>query len=543
MNLSPEKKVAAEELAEIQRQTDIARVLLLVLEQEVVTAGEKLVSREKSELLEANEQLVFAMLRAHEAADASAEVLKNVSHAAELDRLTRLPNRMLLLDRFRVAIVKAGQHGRRLALLFLDLNKFKQINHMLGHAAGDDVLKHAALCLNGSVRATDTVSRHGGAEFLVLLTDIGEVGEVVAIVEKIIAALGVPTRIGNHMLSLTASTGISLYPDDGEDTYSLIDRADAAMYRAKRQGIGGYAFHSHDTIDEHSRDGATVQALLQPVTHFKLATTEPERRHRQRRAADEELVAAAQQAQQLQAVAEQAQQRQSELLAVVAHELRNPMAPLLTAAALIGRVEPWELPRMQGVIERQVAHLGRLVDDLLDVSRVKTGKLHLIRSVVNLNKVIELAVQACRPAIDTRLQSLQISLPAPPVMVHGDQIRLTQVLSNLLDNASKYTPNSGAIGLAMTRHGGTVVVAISDTGIGITKDALTHVFEPFVQESHAIGFNRDGLGIGLTLVRELIESHGGSVVAHSAGAGQGSTFTVTLPLLARPASTYPGAPG
>jgi signal transduction histidine kinase len=217
------------------------------------------------------------------------------------------------------------------------------------------------------------------------------------------------------------------------------------------------------------------------------------------------------------------------LLAVVAHELRNPMAPLLMVAALIGRVKPAELPRLQGMIERQVGQLVRLVDDLVDLSRVSTGKLRLVRSSVDLNRVIDAAVEACLPAMDARRQTFLACAPELPLLLHGDAERLTQVLSNLLDNASKYTPVSGKIELIVTRHHDTVDIAVIDTGIGITSHALTQVFEPFVQESHAIGFNGDGLGIGLMLVRELIEAHGGMVVASSAGSGHGSTFLVTLP--------------
>lgn len=530
MMLPPEASGAADELAQLQLQTNRERAVLIGLERDVAAAEEKLVGRGRSALLEANEQLVFAMLRAHEAADTAAELLKTVASAAETDRLTELPNRMLLLDRFKTAIANADRQGVKLALLFVDLNKFKQINDMLGHALGDEVLKHAARCLSASVRATDIVSRHGGDEFLVLLTDIGNVDEVVPVAEKIIAALGVPTRFGNHVLRLSASIGISLYPNDGEDACILTDRADAAMYRAKRLGIGGFAFHAQNVVDDKTRDIAALQALLQPAIHFKLVGTEPERRRAERRAADEELIVATLEAQQLQAAAELAQQRQTELLAVVAHELRNPIAPLLMVAALIGRVKATELPRLQSMIERQVGQLVRLVDDLVDLSRVSTGKLRLIRSVVDLNRIIDTAVEACRPAIDGRRQTFLVCVPPQPILLHGDSERLTQVLSNLLDNASKYTPACGKIKLIVTLNYDTVDIAVIDTGIGISARALTQVFEPFVQESHAIGFNGDGLGIGLMLVRELIEAHGGTVVATSAGTGYGSTFVVTLPI-------------
>ena len=241
----------AAHLAGLQQKTEQARVVLLALEQEVAAAEERLHSLQSpAHLLEANEQLVFAMLRAHKAAEITANELRAVSRAAETDHLTELPNRLLLQDRLQVALANAHRHNLHVALLFLDLNQFKQINDMLGHALGDEVLKQVAVCLSSSVRVTDTVSRYGGDEFLVLLTDIRDASEVVLIVEKIITALGAPLQIGNHVLRLSASIGISLYPDHGRDAPTLTDCADAAMYFAKRQGLGGYAFYAHEATPE-----------------------------------------------------------------------------------------------------------------------------------------------------------------------------------------------------------------------------------------------------------------------------------------------------
>ncbi|HEX7440183.1 MAG TPA: diguanylate cyclase, partial [Caldimonas sp.] len=489
-----------------------------------------------AQLLEANEQLLLAALRAQTdaeaAADTAARTLDEVSRSAELDALTELPNRVRLLDRFAHAIAIAKRHKARLALLFLDLNNFKEINDTLGHATGDEVLKLVAQRLVSSVREADTVSRHGGDEFLILLTEVSQASDAVLIADKVVAALGVPTRVGEHVLRLAASIGISIYPDDGEDAATLIDRADAAMYGAKRRGLGSLVFQGEEPAGERSLEPMAPASSRSTLTGLELTPSEHEQRHVELREANEQLLMAALSAQALQAAAEQAQRRQTELLAVVAHELRNPLAPIRNAASLLGRVgtdEPM-LPRLQGIIERQVAHLSRLVSDLLDVSRASTGKLRIERRPVDLAGIIDAAVDVCRPAMDTRTQHFSAQVPARALDVNGDPVRLVQVFSNLLDNASKYTPDGGEIGLAVVVAGDTIVVTVSDNGIGISAEALPTVFEPFVQDAHAIGFNGVGLGIGLTVARELVEAHGGKVVAHSAGTGLGSQFVVSLPL-------------
>jgi diguanylate cyclase (GGDEF)-like protein len=195
-----------------------------------------------SELVEANERLVLAALRAFAEAEAAAGALKEMARIAALDELTQLPNRNLFLDRFVHAIAIAKRRKERLALLFLDLDNFKQINDTLGHAVGDLVLQRVAHCLSTVVRKSDTVSRHGGDEFLILL-EIPDASRAALLAEKVRGALAIPTKIGKHMFSLSTSIGISIYPDDHEDASALIGLADSAMYRAKKQGCGGPVFH------------------------------------------------------------------------------------------------------------------------------------------------------------------------------------------------------------------------------------------------------------------------------------------------------------
>lgn len=530
---------AARELADLRRGVEQARAELAQLRADVAAAEKQLGSHLAAQLLEANEQLVLSALRvqtnADSAAEAAEQALKEVSRSAELDALTELPNRVLLLDRLAQAIATAKRHDTRAALLFLDLNNFKQINDTLGHAIGDQVLKLAASRLASSVRAADTVSRHGGDEFVILLAEVGAVSDAVIIADKLSAALGAPSQVGNQVIRLTASIGISLYPDDGEDAGTLIDRADAAMYRAKRHGLRTFVFQHVDALDEPSLSTTALQSLQQPVTRHEKALAEQKQRCAQLQEANENLVLAALTAQELQAAAEQAQARQLEVLAVVAHELRTPLAPIRNAAALLGRgrADAPLLHRVQGVIERQVAHMARLVSDLLDVSRAHTGKLGLQRRTVSMAELIDEAVHSCRPAMDARLQHIGVFVPSCPLNVDGDPVRLAQALCNLLDNASKYTQVGGEIGLSVTAAENVIIMTVSDNGIGITAEALPRVFEPFMQDKHAIGFSGSGLGIGLTVVRELVEAHGGSVVASSAGNGFGSQFVVTLPLIGR----------
>jgi diguanylate cyclase (GGDEF)-like protein len=527
----------ARDLVQLQQQAEQARATLTRLQQELAEAENRLDdSQSSSQLREANEQLVLSMLRAQTDAETIATALAEVSRSVELDALTALPNRILLLGRFVQAIANARRHGTRMALLFLDLNNFKQINDTLGHATGDKVLQLAAHRLASMVRDADTVSRYGGDEFLILLTEVSDASDATLVAGKVIEALGAPSLVGDHVLRLTVSVGISIYPDDGEDAETLIDRADAAMYRAKRLGLGSFASHGDELPSEWSLQSPPLPSLQLPFTHYEFASVEHERRHEQLREANGELVLAALGAQELQAAAEQAQRQQKEFLAVVAHELRNPLTPIRIAAEMLGLVRAEEMPRYQAIIEHEIEHMVRLVSDLLDVSRADTGKLRLERQAVDMAGIIDEAIDACRPAMDTRLQFFSVKAPGSAMKLHGDPVRLAQILRNLLDNASKYTPNGGRIELSVAVVDKAIELTVSDNGIGITDEALPKVFEPFVQDKHAIGFNGVGLGIGLTVVRELVEAHGGTVTATSAGSGLGSQFVVTLPLTGREGS-------
>jgi signal transduction histidine kinase len=260
-------------------------------------------------------------------------------------------------------------------------------------------------------------------------------------------------------------------------------------------------------------------------------TQEEQRLYLEMREANQQLVIAALSAQHLQAAAEQALERQRKVLMVVAHELRNPLTPISMIAGRLVRVPSEELPRMQKLIEGQVQHMSRMVEDLLDVARASTGKFHLDCSIVDMVQIIQEAIDICTPVMIAHQLHFNAELPAPALAVNGDPVRLAQIFGNLLGNAAKYTPAGGTVSLSVRAEDGLLEISIRDTGIGITAKALPFIFEPFVQDVHAIGFNGAGLGIGLTVVRELIEAHGGTVTGKSGGDGKGSEFVVTLPLV------------
>ena len=346
------------------------RSVLIRLLQDVVVAEKRLTGSEAAQLLEANEQLVVAAVQHQDAADTAAQALTEISRTAELDALTQLPNRVLLLDRFAGAIANARRHGTRLGVLFLDIDNFKGINDSFGHAIGDEALRRVADCLTSAVRAADTVSRHGGDEFVVLLTEVSRAADAIFVADKVIALLSEAAPVGDQMIRLSASIGISMYPDDGEDAITLIDLADAAMYIAKRHAPGSCVLRGHAPLGAqlHQVPAREARRLLQPQP--PLSGAGPERLHTQLREANERLVLAALGAQELQAATEEAHRRQTEFLAVVAQELSDPMAPIRIAAAQLGGVHTEELlQRALGLIDCQMALMSRRVGDLLDASR------------------------------------------------------------------------------------------------------------------------------------------------------------------------------
>jgi signal transduction histidine kinase len=283
------------------------------------------------------------------------------------------------------------------------------------------------------------------------------------------------------------------------------------------------------------------------VVHYELVLAEQERQSDRLRAAHQQSQLALFKVRALNAEANDGVRRQTEFLALVSHELRNPLASLSTAGAIMGTMalDDARLVALQRVIARQTLHASRLIEDLLDLSRTKTGKLSLRLRPVDLREVIELAVDSCTPAMKRRSQQFSLEVVPDELRVQGDLVRLVQVLCNLLDNASKYTPELGVISLRATTDEGFIELRVADSGIGMRAETVPALFDVFVQDPAAVSFNASGLGIGLAVVRELVVAHGGTVNASSPGTGQGSEFVVRLARLDAPgaAASGPGEPG
>jgi signal transduction histidine kinase len=244
----------------------------------------------------------------------------------------------------------------------------------------------------------------------------------------------------------------------------------------------------------------------------------------------------------LQAALVASDRRKDEFLATLAHELRNPLAPLRTAAHILRATtlaSQETLEAQVNVIGRQVALMARLIDDLMDVARITRGTLALSRDRVDIAEVIQNAVETSRPLIDACGHELTISLPAHPAYIDADIMRLTQVISNLLNNAAKYTPSRGHIHVGASVVASELTISVTDTGVGIPESMLDRIFEPFTQLEDRTHRSNDGLGIGLALARQLARLHGGDITARSPGAGKGSEFSVRLPILASQIRPFP----
>ncbi|HWH46629.1 MAG TPA: MASE1 domain-containing protein [Burkholderiales bacterium] len=228
----------------------------------------------------------------------------------------------------------------------------------------------------------------------------------------------------------------------------------------------------------------------------------------------------------------------NEFLAMLSHELRNPLAPMVNALALM-RQDSAQNPPMLGLLDRQVAHLSHIVDDLLDVSRITRGKIRLQKETAELGGMVARALESARPLIDGRGHALELDLGGEDLFVHADATRICQVALNLINNSAKYTPAGGRISISLRRDGSDAVLKIKDTGMGIPPKLLPRVFDLFIQGDRALDRSEGGLGIGLTIAKRIVEMHGGSTVAFSEGPGKGAEFVVRLPLVPAPAAAVP----
>ncbi|MBC8026614.1 MAG: response regulator [Steroidobacteraceae bacterium] len=312
-----------------------------------------------------------------------------------------------------------------------------------------------------------------------------------------------PTRIDIE----TAIRGRNIY----DTVYRTVNPAngDVKWIRA----LGGASYAADGTATNF--DGVTVDVSAQKRDQERLARVLNRERAQAR-------------------LLEEQDRRKDEFLATLAHELRNPLAPIRTGLHFLRMGGAGEqATRTHEMMERQLRHLVRMVDDLLDISRITLGKVELKKERVDFRTVLGSALETTRPLIEAANHELAVRLPADALPLDADPTRLAQVLANLVNNAAKYTPPGGRIQLAAEVEGPILVVRVSDTGIGIPAEMLPRVFEMFMQVGRSIDHSQGGLGIGLTLVRRLLEMHGGSVIAESGGPNQGCTFVVQLPLAER----------
>ena len=289
---------------------------------------------------------------------------------------------------------------------------------------------------------------------------------------------------------------------------------------------GSYGRHWMRCIYAPVRDGdGTVRSFVAAVTDIT-----------ERKTAEAEL-------RRSQAALQEADRRKDEFIATLSHELRNPLAPIRAAATVIAspQVAPEQLQRAQIIIERQVTHMALLLDDLLDIARITQRKLQLKKETVALFDVVDAAVEAARPMLNFKNHRLSLTLPPEPIFLDADSLRLSQILSNLLTNAAKYSDPGSHIEVVATAQGETLSLSVKDDGIGIAPESMTGIFEMFSQIGGVTGRSDGGLGIGLALVKGLTELHGGTVEARSAGLGLGSEFIVRLPLLSGHRATSPPA--
>jgi signal transduction histidine kinase len=378
------------------------------------------------------------------------------------------------------------------------------------------------------------------------LPELVRIRDAQAVAEKLIAAVAEPMGVQDQHVRISASVGIAIYPDDAEDFETLVARADAAMYRAKRLQAGSHAFHAAipDAADDADATVDRVPAPPPESTAGAWATSVPQRasmpdtedRHEILRLANEKLVLAALSARELQAAAERTRAQQSAFIAAVAEELRDPRAPIRIVSAMLGRQTDDEelLPRVQGLLDAQMTNISRLLSRLAEATEGEPGTVPIHPEDMDLSTVIASAVAAAAPRMQARRQTFDMQRPDGELRLWGDAGCLLQIISNLIDNASRNTHEGGRIRLSVEPGPESLSLTVADNGIGIDASMLSKVFDPFVQDIQALGLHGTGAGIGLTAARTLALAHGGQLSAHSDGPGRGSRFVLTLPLRLHP---------
>lgn len=515
-------------VGQFEAQTHALKGELTRLQRELEDLKHAFSATPAADLLEANENLVLAALKAEAIAEGATLTLDELARNSQRDPLTGMPNRALMNDRLDSAITLARRRGTHIAVLFIDLDYFKPINDTLGHPVGDAVLCEVARRIEHVVRDSDTISRYGGDEFLVLLAEVTQASDAAQIAAKILASLAEPCHVGDIVLRLSASIGIALFPEDGNDAATLIDRADVAMYRAKREGGACFDFHHQDVaraVGLLPRVGP-VQPL--PTSHREFVLAEREMHVRILREANENLTLALLAAQELEEHADQLRWRQIRFLSMVAQNLRKPLHPIRTAAGLFGRARQDEAmrARLPAIIKRQVRRMSRLVDDLVAAAQPGGTDVLFERRPLDLMTVLAEASDQARRTLEGRRQRLVTSWPAELPAARGHAVRLIGIIARLLDNASSHSADGSEIRLSVDTVDGRVCITVSDDGAGFAADELPSIFAP--ADSPTPSPRRRGMP--LHMLRDLVEAQGGTLLATSGGHGRGSQFTISLPL-------------
>ncbi len=490
------------------------------------------------QLRAAAEMLAVTALHAQRASVDALAAVERSSRPFELDALTGLPNRILFRDRFTQAVAHARRRGTGVAVLFVDLDRFKGINDTYGHAVGDEVIRHAARCLRAAGRDVDTVCRHGGDEFLVLLSDVSSAGGAAMFAAKVLALLTEPLRIGNEVLQIGATIGVSLFPDDGDDQDELIRKADAAMYAAKRKGEPYVFASAAATRGDHPVTLPGLVATASPIDLLETTLEESRAALANLAAENDRLTRQVQQSADDVRRAESAAKHQAELLNVVAHELRNSLAPLQSAADVLTlvRSDPASLTRLELILKRQVTHISRVLTDLLEASRLNNGRVAIESERVDLIPLtIDIAARL-DGVLTARQQHLVTVHDVPVANVLGDATRLEQLLVTMIEGAS-----------AMARTGERMRLMVSRAESMIHLDLLNAAAEPHlgrhesflqhdVSDTSAIFGTEDGLGLSLLVVSQLAKSHGGSFRVARDPESTAWRFRLALPGLDGPAA-------
>ncbi len=482
------------------------------------------------EILEASELLAVTALHASAAADESRENLERAARPFDVDALTGLPNRALFRDRFSQALAHARRRHARVAVLFVDLDHFKAINDAHGHAVGDMIIRYVANCLKDAGRDVDTVCRHGGDEFLILLSEIGDATSAARFAEKVTTVLREPVRIADATFTISASIGISLYPDDGEDQEILVQRADAAMYVAKRNGNGvAFASAQHQPLNPTHALTAAAEGH-DPIGLLEVALAEAHTSLADLKATNARLELDILNAEREQIKANEAKQYQSHLLNVVAHELRNSLSPLQSAADVLSlvRMDPSLMQRLELVLKRQISHIFTLLTDLLDVSRLNMGRLTIDLDRVDVAEVIESAVSQLATGLAKRDHEVLVRIETEFPFILGDKVRLTQVVTTLLDQMSASLKQGAQITASLYDSEGTLVMAIAEgRGSSRAHDTKAQTLDLYDDRPSEAG--NSILTVAVMVVIELLKSHGGQLTVSRNGNREVPRLQIVLP--------------